>query len=456
MRVRWAAVPIALLVVATRFCHLDLLWIEEAYPMAAAAEVLRGKALYRDIWFDKPPLYALTYCLWGATPGWPLRLAGILFVLLTCYIAWHFMRRLVGETEAITIASLAAFHLTFDISSSSMALAPDLLTVPLHLSAVLLAMQGRCLLAGVAAGVALLYNSKAIFVLLSCLLWAPKIQTVFGFVLPNLAGLVVLAYTGSLGSYYQQVWEWGMRYSADTFVAQPWKEAALRTLNWAGFHAAIVIGSAVWLVRRFSWRVAAWMALSLLAVCAGWRFFPRYYFHLLPVFLFAGVRGLFLLPPRWRTAVLCTLLVPFLRFAPRYVSLASGDRNWADLAMMQDSAASAAVVRNIARPGNQLLVWGYRPDVYVFSGLPAATRFLDSQPLNGVLADRHLTSALPTVADIAVRNQPEIERARPDILVDGLGPLNHSLAAGRYPFLRLDDYEVAGRTNMSIIYVRKR
>ena len=30
---------------AARFAHLDLLWVEEAYPMAAAAEVLRGKPL---------------------------------------------------------------------------------------------------------------------------------------------------------------------------------------------------------------------------------------------------------------------------------------------------------------------------------------------------------------------------------------------------------------------------
>jgi hypothetical protein len=66
-----AAAAIVLLVVATRLCHLHLVWIEEAYGMAAAAEVLRGKLLYRDIWFDKPPLYALFYTLCGAVPGRP-------------------------------------------------------------------------------------------------------------------------------------------------------------------------------------------------------------------------------------------------------------------------------------------------------------------------------------------------------------------------------------------------
>ncbi len=40
---------------ALRFTHLGILWVEEAYPMAAAQQLLRGRVLYRDVWFDKPP-----------------------------------------------------------------------------------------------------------------------------------------------------------------------------------------------------------------------------------------------------------------------------------------------------------------------------------------------------------------------------------------------------------------
>ena len=81
---------IAGLVVGARFCHLDLLWVEEAYPMAAATELLRGKILYRDIWFDKPPLYAWFYVLCGAAAGWPLRLLSSLYLLAGCWAAWRF------------------------------------------------------------------------------------------------------------------------------------------------------------------------------------------------------------------------------------------------------------------------------------------------------------------------------------------------------------------------------
>ena len=77
---------LAVLVVlmAARFCHLDILWAEETLPLAAASQIEAGKTLYRDAWFDKPPLVAGVYLLWGARTGWPLRVAGALYGLLVC------------------------------------------------------------------------------------------------------------------------------------------------------------------------------------------------------------------------------------------------------------------------------------------------------------------------------------------------------------------------------------
>jgi hypothetical protein len=457
MSTRLVAVAVAMLVLLTRFSHVDLLWIEEAYPMAAAAEILRGKVLYRDIWFDKPPLYAVFYVLFGAIPGWPLRLAGCAFVLFACYAAWYFLRQLAGRREALLGSILLAVFLTFDIPSAVMALAPDLLSLPLHIAAVGFAMQQRPFLAGLSAGVALLFNSKAIFIFAACLLWCVDVRVLAGFLAPNVIALLVLAWTGSLPHYWEQVWLWGARYSADTFIANPWREGVVRTLNWAGFHAAIVFGSIVWMKKQFSWRYAAWMGFSFASVCAGWRFFPRYYFHLLPVFVFGAAQGLPVVKPRLRVVIACSLLmIPIVRFGPRYISLAAGDRAWSDLALMQDSQEAADLVRAAARPGDRLLVWGYRPDIYVLSELPAATRFLDSQPLNGVLADRHLMSSKPTTLDFAKRNQRELEGVKPEIIVDGLGALNPELAATGFAPLRLENYSVIGRTRFSTVYVAKR
>jgi hypothetical protein len=61
-----------------------------------------------------------------------------------------------------------------------------------------------------------------------------------------------------------------------------------------------------------------WLALSLAGVAAGFRFFPRYYFLLLPVMVIAGARGLALLDGKWKVAALALLLIPLARFARKY------------------------------------------------------------------------------------------------------------------------------------------
>src|SRR5438034_11556081 len=81
---------------AARLCHVRILWAEEDLPMAAAAQMQAGKTLYREIWFDKPPLLPAVYLLWRAQPGWPLGLAGGLYGLLACMLAFLFAAELWG------------------------------------------------------------------------------------------------------------------------------------------------------------------------------------------------------------------------------------------------------------------------------------------------------------------------------------------------------------------------
>ena len=66
-RAVWAL--IALVVFATRLCHLNIVWVEEGYPTAAAIQMFAGKTIYKDFWFDKPPLFPAVYLLWGARTG---------------------------------------------------------------------------------------------------------------------------------------------------------------------------------------------------------------------------------------------------------------------------------------------------------------------------------------------------------------------------------------------------
>jgi hypothetical protein len=426
-----------------------------------------GKSLYRDIWFDKPPLLPAAYLLFRARPGWPLRLAGVLYALLACALAYRFAAELWGGVEARWAAGLLAFFLVFDTPSAVVPLAADLLMVAPHLAAVYLAWRGRPFWSGLAAGVAFAINSKGLFVLAACALWSYRSLPALlaGFAIPNLAILAWLWSGQALASYYEQVWKWGRVYAARTFVANPLRNALLRTSGWLGFHAAIVAGC-VWYWRKDRgadrWKWAAWLAVSFLAVAAGWRFFPRYFFQILPPVTLLGARGICLLPVRVRAGVVgLALLIPLVRFGPRYALLASDlaagrAHGWVDVAMDRDSREVASMARSIAKPPDTLFVWGFRPELYIYTGLPAASRFLDSQPVTGVPADRHLIDSTAVTPELAATNRQELIRSRPALILDGLGPYNPKLSIESYPDLQpwLAGYKPVARTGTTIIYQR--
>jgi len=145
---RWFFVALFVVLAAARLCHRGILWAEETLPLAAAQQMLHGRMLYRDIWFDKPPLVALPYLLWGARDGWPLRVAGALYVLLACWLAYRFARDLWSEREGVWAAGLLGFFLTFDFASAVVPLASDLWLVAPHLATVWLSWKRRPLWSG--------------------------------------------------------------------------------------------------------------------------------------------------------------------------------------------------------------------------------------------------------------------------------------------------------------------
>jgi hypothetical protein len=453
-----------LILLAARLCHVDILWAEEDLPMAAATQIQFGKTLYRDIWFDKPPLMASINLAWAVRPGWPLRLAGALYALLACWLAYAFARGLWTPAEGLWAAALLGFFLIFDFPSAVIPLAADLTMLAPHLAAVWLAYRGRAFWSGAAAGVAMLINTKAVFVLAACAVWCfPAVGLLAaGFAAVNVIAAAWLAWTGALAPYIDQVWRWGFLYAGTTFLEHPVRDGVIRTAAWLGFHAALVVAAFCWLRQSRAcavrWKLLAWAALSLAAAVVGWRFFPRYFFQFLPVLVICAARGMVLLG-RKRVLALALLLIPLVRFGPRYAilvrDLATGRPHvWNDVAMDQDSRAAARIAQQVSRPGDSLFVWGFRPDLWVYTGLPAATRFLDSQPLTGVPADRHLTQSAPVASGFTRANREELARARPSIVIDGLSLYNPALAMDRYPELRLwlAQYQEVARTPTTVIY----
>jgi hypothetical protein len=445
------------LLLAAHLRHAGVLWAEEDLPLAVALQMKRGAVLYRDIWFDKPPLVPGIYLLWGVSIGPVLRLVGALYDLVACVFAFAISSSLWTRREGYAAAALMAFFLTFDTHSAVLPLAADLLLLVPHLAAVFFAIRGKPLLSGIAAGIGFLFNAKAMFVLAACALFVwPDVPTMIaGFAIPNLIVLSWLAATGAWPGYIDQGWRWPALYAGSPFVSNPILNGLVRTANWLGFHAALVIGVIAWWLRDRRWKIAAWILLSYIGVVLGWRFFPRYFFLLLPAILIPAARGLCLLQSRSKLAIAAILIaaaIPLVRFAPRYISL----EHWSDLALDEDSRAASRIVRSAAPPSATLYVWGYRPEIYVYTGLKPATKYLECQALTGVPADRHLTQSTIVLTQGAHEARLELARSMPDVVLDGLSPFNPALAIQNYPELRnwLTQYREIARTNGVIIYLR--
>ena len=137
--------------------------------------------------------------------------------------------------------------------------------------------------------------------------------------------------------------------------------------------------------------------------------------------------------------------------------MAAHDTAQRDTAMDRDSRAAGRLIEAAARPGDTLFVWGYRPEIYVYSRLRAATLYLDSQPLTGVPADRHLTQSTPVETSQSRQRRVELSQSRPTFIVDGLGSYNPHLAIGQFSDLHdwMKAYREVARTGGSVIYRRE-
>jgi hypothetical protein len=126
------------------------------------------------------------------------------------------------------------------------------------------------------------------------------------------------------------------------------------------------------------------------------------------------------------------------------------------VAIDSDSRRAALHVRRWTRPGEKIFVWGFRPEIYYYSQRLGATRFLESQPLTGVPADRHLERWEPLLPHRRAELLQQLWTTPPAVIVDGLGPYNPRLRMENYPELRavLEWYRLAATTAGTRIYIQ--
>jgi hypothetical protein len=465
---RLAVFLLVALLASLRLCHVHLLWADEDYHLAAALNILHGKIPYRDFWYDKPPLNALYYLLIRGHSGWLLRLLDAAYVLLASFLAFLIARAWWGEIEGRLAAILLAFFLAFYLPSATIPFAVDALMIVPHLAAVYYALTRQSFWAGASCAFAFLINPKAIFVIAVCGLWlfGAWLPFCLGLFLPLLTAALLSIACGAWSGYCEQIWRWGWIYATQSPTLHPLLTGVVRSIDWLGFHVTLAAGTIVALVlgsRSDRWKLGSWLTLSFLAVCSGTRFEPRYFLQLLPACVIASSHGVLLAwrhSRRWTAALLALmLLVPLARFGPRYASLAYDNfqgrpPRWSDVALDLDAQQAAQQIRQNVHPGDTLFVWGYRPDMYVYTRLISDGKFWDSQPLTGVPADRHLHAITTIYSGPAAANRLQFIKTNPTWFVDGLGLLNPALKPDAYPEIRnwMKQYRIVGRTKLCVIY----
>jgi hypothetical protein len=254
-------ISIAALNVALRIFYSGHLFQDDGLWFTAAEQLLRGKALYREIYFDKPPVlpftYAILFKLFGAHIL-VIRLFTVVLVTAVSATLYLFGSSLYDRKTGVLAAALFGFFSTTGVSGHVQGLNTDFLMVlPYTLGAYFLTKSiwpsGPAMLpqsvvrqaflafaGGTLTGVAAQTNPKGIFNLaffamtLVVVLWIrgrkplsgeerntirPRAAlfllaiAVAGSAAGSLPFIAYLGATKSLSDYVAYVWIWGFKYA---------------------------------------------------------------------------------------------------------------------------------------------------------------------------------------------------------------------------------------------------
>ncbi|HEX5736446.1 MAG TPA: glycosyltransferase family 39 protein [Blastocatellia bacterium] len=544
-----------------RIFYAKHLYQDDGLWFTAAEQILDGRALYREIYFDKPPVlplvYALLFKLFGAHIL-VIRLFTLFYSVAISATLYLFGSRLYGKREGLLAAAMFAVFSTTYTTGHVQGLNTDfLMLLPYTAGAYLLTRavdatarvsKLYALCGGALAGVAFQINPKAIFDLVFFLLllffvrrWhrsnPRRLAWLFGLAMAGVfAGalpfFVYIAATDSLSDYWLYVWDWGARYAGYYSLWETLSNALAQSANYFALNntlaitLAFVITTVILRARRkridkadakqavgaglASDRVyrsdivlLIWLAASYCGLAVGGRFFGHYFFQIMPALCLLGGRGLigiisWLNTPRVSATVrrlaLSFILIGFIftlaRFHSRTFTLAldlvrgtKSERTteWLHERLNREERMAAAAARQLPdpvaaadlkdvealrgdAPNEHLFVWGYRPEIYYWSGLRPASRYLSTQPLTGVPADIHYFGwdyerLLEEGKTKRAREElaRELSQTRPAYIIDELGFFNNDLSIRDFAELRdiMAGYDYLGATGRFLIYRRK-
>ena len=566
-----------------RIFYAGHLYEDDGLWFTAGEEIVRGKSLYREIYFDKPPglalVYAFLFWIFGAHVI-TIRLFTIVYSIAISAVLYLFGSRLYDKRVGLWAAAMFAVFSTTYTTGHVQGLGTDfLMALPYTAGAYLLVRSIRdrthqawlAIAGGVLVGVAFQINPKGIFdliffavLLLAWRRWSARhagrlndsagtdiggdnndemsrlwlfALATLGLVLGSLPFLLYIGATRSLQEYWAYVWDWGARYGSYNPLSKAFVAGLTRSIDYFALNntllitlvivcaitvrqathrldktdalsqtAAVGISGPHWFLADST--LLLWLTVSYVGVVLGGRLYSHYFFQILPSLCLIGARGITeikaILKSRdagFRAGITVILLLGFAftvaRFHGRTAVLAADvlrgrksriTNTWFHERTDREERLIAAVVRELPDseddpdfgtediradgprtregegPTDYLFVWGYRPEIYYFSGLLPASRYLSTQPLTGVPADVHYfdeddRSVLDeaTTASARVQLIRDLQETRPKYIIDELGMFNAELSINSYPELTefMKEYKPIGPLERFMIYCRR-
>lgn len=341
--IAWFAVTAAITFLL-RIWYAGNLYQDDGLWFTVAEQMLRGKALYREIFFDKPPglplLYTGLFWLFGAHIL-TIRVFTIFWSLAVSTLLYVFGSRMYDRRTGLAAGVMFAVFSTTYISGDLQSLNTDFLMAPFYVAAAFLFVQSwrswklrSALAGGLLAGVAFHINPKGAFSLLffalllivarrrhdeSIRVYAARaakllLMAAAGFALASIPVVVFLFATDSFSHYVLYVWRWGIGYSSYYPASRGFKIFLHYGTDYFLINNTLLITLIVVAARttlravrprvhpparngddrnlQVDAALLVWFAVSYAGVAAGGRFFAHYYFQIIPGLCLIGVRGL--------------------------------------------------------------------------------------------------------------------------------------------------------------------
>ncbi|MCU1358300.1 MAG: conserved rane protein of unknown function [Acidimicrobiales bacterium] len=406
--------------VATRSFNSD-----EATLAVGGRVIADGGSLYVDFIDRKPPLpfaaYAAVEKVTGSNDLRPVRFVLLVLIALAGLVVADEAGRRWG-TRAAWVAGLVLVLGAAGLAPRDAQAANFELFAVLPIAvAVVAAARGRAAVAGAALAVAVLCKqpAAATAIPVAWSLWRAGGRR--SLVVGTLSGAAVgVALAWPFG--VSRVVHWALLGTGGYLSVAPADlgVAALRLLAAAALAAGFWGGA--WLlvaapgadpVDRADLDLWLLLGASVLAIAAGFRFFPHYLLQLLPAVALLAGRGAVRRPARIRPAIAwgaAALIV-------------TGSMSWyqAVTPAPKLQRAVAGYVSRHTRPGDQIFVWGNEPEVYWESGRTPAGGFPHTEFFTGYSGGRR--ARLTTEADVPDlalyrRLVARLRRERPVLVID--------------------------------------